>query len=413
MGGLARRCRAWSIGRRSLAARASAGPEEENRMASYYLTIKGKQYDRRLYEAALEAVQGQGDGRIGRSDAEKLLEKVLDASPGQADTYTEVEKRTVALLRQTMRWTPAADRHFRSEIRGAAARRAWEVRAQHAQGATTGTASALFPSETKFPNALQGVQFPADVDAAAIEEEAHVLSYTTASGENYCELWWAGGDAGTPLLAYLVDDEGAHPLPKLSQPKANGEPPFEDLMQAKQRFLQLAEAHYAAAGDAALDVDAVLAEVMSELGLEQMELKIPAVEVAGQIADFGGTVGFEEALRAALHSYLNDGTHVESPLETVRMYIEETGPLDGNIEDPKAGVVAFMNRPTSRLSLVRRQDYEAEATESWDFVMPPNHDEQLAPNWIFKLDINELSDHLHWALVDREGNKPTKNYGFN
>jgi len=50
-------------------------------MPRYHINIGGKQYDRALYEKALEAVQGQGDGRISRGDAEQLLVKVLEAAP--------------------------------------------------------------------------------------------------------------------------------------------------------------------------------------------------------------------------------------------------------------------------------------------------------------------------------------------
>jgi hypothetical protein len=81
-------------------------------MASYYKVIDGKKYDASLIEAAEEAVKGRGDGRISMSDAEILLEKVMDG-----DTYTDVEKDTMSYIRDNFKWTNEADEWFRSEIR--------------------------------------------------------------------------------------------------------------------------------------------------------------------------------------------------------------------------------------------------------------------------------------------------------
>jgi hypothetical protein len=106
-------------------------------MPRYHITIKGQKYDRALYETALKAVEKQGDGRVSRDDAEKLLEKVLDAAPGQQDAYTDVEKRTVRLLREQLNWTPAADQHFRHAVASVAALKGWQTRLAGAGTATS------------------------------------------------------------------------------------------------------------------------------------------------------------------------------------------------------------------------------------------------------------------------------------
>ena len=51
-------------------------------------------------------------------------------------------------------------------------------------------------------------------------------------------------DSGVPLLAYLVDDEGPHYLPELSQPLEEGEPKYADLEEARTMFKALAKAYY-------------------------------------------------------------------------------------------------------------------------------------------------------------------------
>ena len=79
---------------------------------SYYKTIDGKKYDGELIEAAEKAVAGRGDGRISMEDAQMLLEKVKDG-----DTYTDIEKDTIAYIRDNFKWTEQADEWFRTEIR--------------------------------------------------------------------------------------------------------------------------------------------------------------------------------------------------------------------------------------------------------------------------------------------------------
>ncbi len=78
----------------------------------YYKTIDGVKYDAELLEAAEKAVAGRGDGRISLEDAQDLLEKVKDG-----DTYTDVEKATMAYIRDNFKWTEQADEWFRTEIR--------------------------------------------------------------------------------------------------------------------------------------------------------------------------------------------------------------------------------------------------------------------------------------------------------
>lgn len=79
---------------------------------SYYKVIDGKKYDAELIEAADKAVAGKGDGRISIADAKVLYEKVADG-----DSYTDIEKDTMAYIRQNYKWTEEADAWFRTEIR--------------------------------------------------------------------------------------------------------------------------------------------------------------------------------------------------------------------------------------------------------------------------------------------------------
>lgn len=78
---------------------------------NYYKTINGKQMDSRLLDIALHAVEGSGDGRISQKDAELLFEAVKDGN-----VYTQVEKNTIAYIREHFKWTGSADHWFRSQI---------------------------------------------------------------------------------------------------------------------------------------------------------------------------------------------------------------------------------------------------------------------------------------------------------
>lgn len=78
----------------------------------YYKTIDGKKYDGDIIDLAEKLTAGRGDGRISMDDAKQLLAAVKDG-----DSYTDIEKDTMAYVRSTFKWTDEADEWFRDEIR--------------------------------------------------------------------------------------------------------------------------------------------------------------------------------------------------------------------------------------------------------------------------------------------------------
>lgn len=78
----------------------------------YYKTIDGKKYDGDIIDLAEKLTAGRGDGRISMDDARQLLAAVKDG-----DSYTDIEKDTMAYVRSTFKWTDEADEWFRDEIR--------------------------------------------------------------------------------------------------------------------------------------------------------------------------------------------------------------------------------------------------------------------------------------------------------
>lgn len=80
---------------------------------SYYKTIDGKKYDGELIELADKLTNNNASNNpISKADAEELLAAVKDGS-----SYTDIEKDTMAYIRDNYRWTDASDEWFRSEIR--------------------------------------------------------------------------------------------------------------------------------------------------------------------------------------------------------------------------------------------------------------------------------------------------------
>ncbi|MCU0382600.1 MAG: hypothetical protein MUF68_00910 [Cyclobacteriaceae bacterium] len=77
----------------------------------YYRTIDGKKMDAYLLTMADKAVQGAGDGRISKKDAEAIIKLVVDGG-----TYTEVEKNTMEYIRDNYKWTEGANEWLRSQI---------------------------------------------------------------------------------------------------------------------------------------------------------------------------------------------------------------------------------------------------------------------------------------------------------
>lgn len=79
---------------------------------AYYKTIDGKKYDGELLELAEKLTSGAGDGRLSKDDAAQLFEAVKDGG-----AYTDIEKYTVAHLRDNYKWTEVADEWFRTEVK--------------------------------------------------------------------------------------------------------------------------------------------------------------------------------------------------------------------------------------------------------------------------------------------------------
>lgn len=138
--------------------------------------------------------------------------------------------------------------------------------------------------------------------------------------------------------------------------------------------------------------------VGNDFELFNMPIIISRLEVEYQSRTLRNTISFEAALRSVLKSFLEDGSEIESPVAL-------TANMFSNIseEERRRILINHMNRPSTKLTLV----------SFGTGIGSPEGRELIQDNWIFCLAIESFSDHLHWAVVDRSGNRATYNYGFN
>ena len=139
-------------------------------------------------------------------------------------------------------------------------------------------------------------------------------------------------------------------------------------------------------------------KILSDLGLERLKVDFDGAEIASQVSNFDNLVDVSDALRRALGSFLHDGGDSDSPLSIVEHVFPN--------EDPKEKLAGLLNNERSGVRLLGP-------------IEVPENGEPVVDYWIFALGIwdetnnSKLSDHAHWALVDRKGVQPTYNYGFN
>ena len=78
---------------------------------SYYKTIHGVRYDRALLEAVDERILSQGEGRISKKDAEKIVKLTKDGGH-----TTETELNTLKYISENYNFTPKAAEWFSGKL---------------------------------------------------------------------------------------------------------------------------------------------------------------------------------------------------------------------------------------------------------------------------------------------------------
>lgn len=143
--------------------------------------------------------------------------------------------------------------------------------------------------------------------------------------------------------------------------------------------------------------NSTVAGIMGSFGLTKTKIELPQTEIDKQARQLPSEVAFDAALRSGLESFLEDDSDPESPLGLV---------ADVDADDPchrstkKATLKCFVDSPDATIGMLK----VGESAEQG---------EKTADAWIFTMYLGNLSDHGHWAIVDRKGVAATYNYGFN
>ncbi len=140
------------------------------------------------------------------------------------------------------------------------------------------------------------------------------------------------------------------------------------------------------------DIAGALNAIMKfEYGFENLGLAYFKDEALQQMLDFDNKISLPDALRRALDSLLNDKTP-KSFGDLLSGYTSESAQefLEGG-----------------RLVLLPG---DMASEPSLDSFPTPLNGESLAENWIFGLELFDLTDDVYWVIVSRDGSKPAYNY---
>ncbi|WP_406600542.1 OmpA family protein [Leptospira sanjuanensis] len=158
---------------------------------NYYVTIKGRKYDRELIKLAEEFTSGKRDGRISVNDAKQLLKAVKDNN-----SYTDIEKHTIEYIRENYKFTEKSDEWFRTEIRKWAAKKV-----QEAKKKGTPSSESILVDENEAPDANFPSSWSDDKGSGAYETPAK--DYTnyipTPSAKPHLKK-----DKTVPILIFLA-----------------------------------------------------------------------------------------------------------------------------------------------------------------------------------------------------------------
>lgn len=140
---------------------------------------------------------------------------------------------------------------------------------------------------------------------------------------------------------------------------------------------------------------AVIGRPLQELSLDRLKNDLRVEEAQFQEKMFPSALSAEKAVALALRSFLNDGSHIESPLALAKLVAK-----DDLISSAKKLLFSHLNQYSSEITFVRLGE-------------KPEHGEEVDSYWIIRLKIPSLSDHIFWAIIPRDGQSSPYNYGFN
>src|ERR671933_168241 len=142
-----------------------------------------------------------------------------------------------------------------------------------------------------------------------------------------------------------------------------------------------------------------LSNLTNSLGLDNLILEADPEAIKAQKA-LGGKVTFEEALNWAYNSFELDNTEEGSAYDVIAANAAVLGvPYAYFNGDHVPSSYHYLRKPTTKITLCTPQT-----------PMLPTKGESIEAKWIFMFQIPELNT-VHWAIIDRKGEKEEYNYG--
>lgn len=142
-----------------------------------------------------------------------------------------------------------------------------------------------------------------------------------------------------------------------------------------------------------------------EYGLHHLKFDFDETYLADQNELVNNSVQFGEALRRALQCYLRDGSN---PTAVVR-FLAALYDIPLTQDEFRALLDSVLKEHFKHATLTLIPQLNTSQNQS-NYFYPPEG-ELVRRNWVFGLTFHDIPNYYFWAIVDRENQNPTYNYG--
>ncbi len=154
------------------------------------------------------------------------------------------------------------------------------------------------------------------------------------------------------------------------------------------------------------DIEKAEIIIQEEFGLHHLNFDIDKVFLAHQSELTSNKVFFEDALRQAINNFLKYSSHETAVVKVLAKHYDLPS-IQNEFQVLLDGIIKEHLKHAT-LTLIPQFADSTSTTKPYQF---PVEGELVRRNWVFGLSFHDLPDYYFWAIIDREGEKPTYNYG--
>lgn len=321
-------------------------------MPTYYQFINGQRYDASLIQHAQSSVSGRGDGRISQNDAQRLWDLAMDGG-----RITATEFRTLRYLLKNLTWTEVAQSWMEAALNGA------------------------MEQLMSYYKIIDGLRYD-----RRILEKAEELTDGRGDGrisrEDAEKLLPLFGDKGSITieeersLYFLLDKH--------------------NWTNAAKEYMVQQIAPVSKESDVFHQINQIFAQ---EFDLSGLVFEFIRAELSQQILGLANQITFPEAVWRALDNLLHYKNEHSLVWNLVHWHkLKPKAKYRGN----KLENLVREYLKGGRLVLLPGN---MESEPSLANFPSPFHNEKLADNWCFGLELFDISDDVYWVIVPRNGDK--------